>query len=586
MLHFVKKLYKTIFFVVLFSLITTPYPIKAPLSLPSFEQICLGSVSFAALASLLMVYLDSRESRAQNHHKYTNNAHISDEIKQKISTKLKSLRLWKAHRELTANYLAVIDKFPFGITTESTIDLAAARASLDASHCGLSSVKETIIDYLAGIKLSGKSHKILCLSGMPGIGKTTVAESISKALGKKFSKITFGALKTLSSQTYGQEAELSGAGPIANALISAEAENPVILLDEIDKAPDYLLPQLLEILDPAQNKKFKDVYLGFEVDISNVTFIATANDLSKIARPLLDRMQVLELHPYSRQERVTIAHEKLIPQIAADMKLPKSIECKLHLLAEPLVDRIINNEAGVRDLKRYLISGAEKYARLHQEKRALLEDVTISPQEIIKTQHPEMLQLTPAFEIPEQKLVGVANGMYAAGTNGGGLLKIESICIPHGSGQLHANKLQGKFSAEAQNRVFAYVKSIADQYGIDQKTFRENDFMFGDQLYVPVDGPSAGLAHTVSLISTLTNTPVKQDFSMTGAIDMHGNVLPVNGYRDKILGSERSGIRNVVVPAAAKPVIESIKEDFKDLTIFYVSTVPEALKLVFETAQI
>ena len=567
---------------IIFSSIPTQKDLHALRYMPSFEQICLSSVSFAALATLLIAYLEHKDSKKLIHHPYLDNPNIPADIKQKITSKLKSFTHWKGSKELAANYLEVIEKFPFGIKTESTIDLKNAREALDASHCGLKSVKETILDYLAGIKMSGKSHKILCLSGMPGIGKTTVAESISKALGKKFSKVTFGAIKTLASQSYGSDSELSGAGPLANALIIAGTENPVILFDEIDKAPDFLVPQLLEILDPAQNKAFKDTYLGFPIDISNVTFIATANDITKLSRPLLDRMQVLELHPYSRQERIQIACDKLVPQISAEMKLPESIKQKLIQIVEPLVDRIINNEAGVRDLKRYLISGAEKYARLYQENVESVETTTLSPQEIIKTQNPEMLQLTPAFEITEQKLVGIANGMYAAGANGGGLLKIESVRIPHGTGQLHANKLQGKFSAEAQNRVFAYIKSIAERYGISQETFRENDFMFGDQLYVPVDGPSAGLAHAVSLISTLTNQTIRQDFSMTGAIDMHGNVLPVNGYRDKILGSERSGIRNVILPAAAKPTIESIQEDFKDLNIFYVSTVPQALGLLLE----
>jgi ATP-dependent Lon protease len=579
------KLKKTVLlsFLVLFSFST---PATFNFSSINFEKVCLGSMALITVAFFgvsINEILRNTERTTDLSKEFENNSQISGEEKKIITEKISSLGLWKASKELRKNYLEHVRKYPFGIKTESSIDLENAKKVLDLSHSGLHDVKETILDYLAGIKMNGgNSHKVLCLSGPPGIGKTTVAKSISDALGKKFSKISFGSVATLSAQGSGQYEELSGPGPLAKALMSAESLNPVILLDELDKASHELLPQLLQILDSAQNKTFKDNYLGFNLDLSNVTFIATANNLSKVNRALLDRMQILELHPYSKKERLEIGRNKLVPEIASEMKSSPEITQKLHDLVEPLLDKVISNEAGVRSLKRYLITAAEKYARQQVSLPEGESLVDLNVQDVIKTQNPEMLQFSPAFEIASDRAIGVANGMYAAGTNGGGLLKIESISVPHGSGNLTANKLQGDFSTEAQNRVFAYVKSVAADYGISPEILKNNDFMFGDQLYAPVDGPSAGLAHAASLISTLTNRSINQKISMTGAIDMHGNVLPVNGYRDKILGCEQSGIQSVILPIAAKPVIDAIKHDFPNLTIFYVSTVPQALEILFE----
>jgi len=583
------KLNKTLLLSILL-LISLPTPAAINLPHIDFERVCLGAITFATVAFLGFTaneILNDKEAETELSKEFEKKPHISTEEKKIICEKLSGLGIWKASKELRKNYLEHIKKYPFGIKTESSINLENAKEVLDESHSGLHDAKETILDYLAGIKMNGgNSHKVLCLSGPPGIGKTTIAKSMSDALGKKFSKISFGAITTLSSQANGQSEEFSGPGPIAKALMHAESLNPVILLDELDKASPSLLPQLLEILDPAQNKTFKDSYLGFNLNLSNVTFIATANNLSKVNQALLDRMQILELHPYSKKERLEIGRNKLIPEIAREMKSSKEITQKLYDLVEPLLEKVICNEAGVRSLKRYLITAAEKYARqqiLLPEGESLVD---LNVQDVIKTQNPEMLQFSPAFKIASERAIGVANGMYAAGNNGGGLLKIESIIIPHGNGNLTANKLQGDFSTEAQNRVFAYVKSVAADYDISPETLKQNDFMFGDQLYAPVDGPSAGLAHAASLISTLTNKPINQKISMTGAIDMHGNVLPVNGYRDKILGCEQSGIQSVILPAAAKPVIDAIKHDFPDLTIFYVSTVPQALEILFESEKL
>ena len=507
---------------------------------------------------------------------------IPADIFKKIEAKISSLTIWKGAESLIPLYADAIFKFPFGKMTKANISLAETRKQLDATHAGITPIKEMILDFLAGHMASNQTTtKIICFTGAPGIGKTTITESIAKSLGRKFAKISFGGLSSLSAQSSGNHDDLSGPGPIAKALCDADSLNPVILLDELEKAPEHLLPQILEILDPAQNKAFLDRYLGFELDLSNVMFIASANDASALASSLKNRMHMIQMHAYSGAERIEIAKTKLIPEIVTTMNFNDTVRDFLMNLVEPLVDKIVKREHGVRVLKRALQLAADKYARLILEDKPLEE----IPVEIILGQlHPEMLQGDPSDVPATSPVIGITNGMYANGADGGGLLKIVASVIPGGKGELIKNILHGKMSCESHIQTLAFVKSHAAKYNIKPELLTTSDFAFTDQLYDSVNGPSAGVAQTVALVSALTKRPVRPGFAMTGAIDTYGNLLPVGGYRAKILGTAHTGIKKFLIPDFVRPTIEALKDDFNGLEIIFVKTIDDAIDILLEPA--
>ncbi len=506
---------------------------------------------------------------------------LTPEQFKKINNRLTSLKPWKGGDALTLLYINWIAKFPFNKAVDQSLpSLAAAQAQLDKTHAGLRYVKTNILDYLAGYAASNQSStKTLCFSGAPGVGKTTVAESIATALGRKFTKISFGGLVSLSSQATGNHDDLSGPGPIAKAFMDTGCQNPVILLDEIDKAPAHLIPQLLEILDPSQNKAFTDRYLGFEMDLSHVFFIATANEVANIAWPLQNRMQMIGMYPYTRAERIEIAQLKLVPQIITQFNLTPELAQNLQTFIEPLVDVLITSEYGVRVLNRALITAAEKLLV-----QTSLPDAQqqVSVLDVVRSLNPELLQQPkPDFST---SAVGKALGMYANGADGGGAHAKIAAVVPYGSGKLILPDNHGKSSQESYRRVLAFIKINAQRYGIPASTVKENDFVISDEDYCPTEGPSAGLVTTTALISAITKRPVRQNIAMTGAMDINGNTIGVNGYREKILGSAREGLKKFIVPECARPVIEALKDDFKDLEISYVSHIDQALDVLLEPA--
>jgi len=561
-----------------------PQPSKT-LGIPSTKSVLTFAFGFSVPVILGITFAMRADKHCQD---LLKKADIPADTLKIINRKMNELKAYLGSPSLIQNYVEWVVKYPFKKLTQTHATLSDAIIQLNKTHCGVTDVKETIIDYLAGLHTSTAQHqKILCLCGGPGIGKTTIAESIAAALGKKFTKISFGALTSLSSGKSISENHPNEPGAIAKALINAETLNPVILLDELEKAPKNLLPELLELLDSTQNKAFKDTYLDFELDLSKVTFIASVNDVQALPSPLKDRMQIIFMHPYSHKERIEIASSKLIPEICKDFNFGPELQEKIQKLVEPLVEKLAPREYGVRNLKRALILAAEKYARqfLIQKERCSNEEIaTITIREVLAAMNPELLQDNPATILNEKDCVGRVNGMYAQGSSGGGLLKLEIIAIPHGKGKLKSNYLHGDMSLEVQERIFAYVKSISSNYNIDSKMLTQYDFRFGDQNYAKTDGPSAGVAQTAAFISALTGRTIKQNFAVTGAIDMYGNVLPVGGYRDKILGTEQAGIKNIIVPECAKATIEALRKDFPTMNIFYVSTVPQALEILLNPA--
>jgi ATP-dependent Lon protease len=450
--------------------------------------------------------------------------------------------------QVARTYLELILELPWRKSTEETIDLPKSRKVLDEDHYGLEEVKERILEQLAVLKLNPKAHApILCFVGPPGVGKTSLGQSIARALDRKFERLSLGGMH--------DEAELRGhrrtyigamPGRIIQTIRRAGVNNPLIMLDEVDKlGRDFRgdpAAALLEILDPAQNFSFRDNYLDLPFDLSKVLFITTANALDPIPRPLLDRMEVLQLPGYSEEEKAAIARRYLLPRQLEQAGLkPEQVE-----IPEETLKRIISRytrEAGVRQLERALARLMRKIALRFAEGQA--QAVTVRPEDL-----PEMLGSERFFPERARKDLpaGVATGL--AWTEAGGeVLYIEATLLPDGRGLRLTGQL-GDVMKESATTAQSYVWSQADHFGIDAERFRRS----GVHIHVPAgavpkDGPSAGVAMLTALTSLYTRLPARKDTAMTGEITLTGLVLPIGGVKQKVLAARRAGIRRVILPA-------------------------------------
>lgn len=531
-------------------------------------------------------------SEAKNVHAQCNEIlktlNLTPEQFKKIDSHITALKPWKGGDALTLLYIDWIQKYPFNKPLpQEKVSLEHARAQLDATHYGLQNIKENILDFLAGlqrrqISKNNSFTKTLCFSGGPGIGKTTFSKSIADSLGLPFGRIALESIQTLKGGMGEHEMFGDGPGALGKAICEAGSQGAVILLDEIDKACPKVQCQLLEILDPAQNKAFRDSFLGLDLDLSHIIFIASANDISKLPHPLHDRLHIIEMNAYSYQERAAIAEHMIIPDIVREMNFDTQITNYLNALIQPLTRKSLQTEYGVRNLKRMLYLAADKYARMLLENKALTQ---LSAQTILAEIHPELLQNDPAEEPALTAQIGITNGMYAAGKNGGGIFKIAAAAIPNGDGKLLTNILHGKMSRESHTRTLTFVKMNAEKFGIRPEVFKTHDFSFTDQTYGKTDGPSAGIAQTIALISALTKRAVRPGWAMTGAIDAYGTLLPVGGYRAKILGTAATGIKNFIIPECARPTIEALAKDLQGLNIVFAQTIDDALNLLLEPAE-
>jgi ATP-dependent Lon protease len=449
--------------------------------------------------------------------------------------------------QVTRSYLDLILELPWTKATQDVIDLANARDVLDADHFGLKEVKERILEDLAVLKLNPKAKApILCLVGPPGVGKTSLGQSIARALGRKFERMSLGGLH--------DEAELRGhrrtyigamPGRILQGLRRAGVNNPVLMLDEVDKlGRDFRgdpASALLEILDPAQNSTFRDNYLDLPFDLSKVLFITTANALDTIPRPLLDRMEVLRLSGYSEEEKIEIAKRYLLPRQLSETGLtPEKLS-----IPDDTVKRIISRytrEAGVRELERLLGRVARKVARRIAEGHS--EAVTIRAEDLQELLGPERVR-------PERHRLalqpGVATGL-AWTEAGGDVLYIEASILKDGRGLRLTGQL-GDIMRESARAAQTFVWAHAEALGIDPALFKHA----GVHVHVPAgavpkDGPSAGVAMVTALTSAYTNTAVGSDVAMTGEITLSGLVLPVGGIKEKVLAARRAGVRHVILP--------------------------------------
>ena len=445
------------------------------------------------------------------------------------------------------SYLDTCLGLPWHVTTEDDLDQAHARKVLDREHYGLQKVKERILELLAVRKLNTEvKGQIVCLVGPPGVGKTSIAHSIADCMGRKFARMSLGGVHD-EAEIRGHRRTYIGAMPgrIISAINSAKSSNPVILLDEIDKlAGDYKgdpSSALLEVLDPEQNRTFKDNYLDIPFDLSEVLFITTANDASTIPGPLYDRMDVIELPSYTRTEKFNIAKRHLLPKQLKNNGLDGKVSMTSGALYE-IIDGY-TREAGVRNLERTITSVLRKCAQ--KIAAGETEKISVSGTMVKSLLGPEKVK--PTF-ISRADSVGIANGL-AWTSVGGEMLPVEVAVIPNGSGKIEITGSLGDVMKESAQLAVTYARVHAEEYGITPDRFKNTDLhIHAPEGAVPKDGPSAGVTLTTALVSALSGIPVRHDLAMTGEITLHGNVLPIGGLKEKSMAAFREGISTVLIP--------------------------------------
>ena len=530
---------------------------------------------------------------------------LSDEARDKVMKeirKLKNMSAMSAEATVVRNYIETILSLPWQEFTPEKRDINFAHEILDKDHFGLEKVKERILEYLSVRTLvDDMKGPILCLAGPPGVGKTSLAKSIAEATGRKFVRISLGGVR--------DEAEIRGhrrtyigsmPGKIINAIRKSGSANPVVLLDEIDKlSQDFRgdpTSALLEVLDPEQNSTFVDHYLDVDFDLSKVLFMATANSLHTISKPLLDRMEVIRLSGYTEEEKVNIAKQYLVPkQIKANGLQNSNVQMNLNALKELV--RYYTRESGVRSLEREIGSVFRKLARKHLEKyskenpeiaakqdatpgkngkeEAMVNKIDFKPLnlEISETVNEKTIQKylgARRFRIGTQNSnheVGLCTGL--AWTEVGGELLVIEVSILPGKGSLKITGKLGEVMQESAQAAMSYVRSRAAFLGLEDDFYSKIDIhIHVPEGAIPKDGPSAGLALATALTSALTNRPVSKDVAMTGEITLRGRSLPIGGLKEKIIAAHRAGIKKVVIPKENEKDLEDVpKTIMKDITV-------------------
>ncbi|MCM3357796.1 endopeptidase La [Psychrobacillus sp. MER TA 171] len=483
------------------------------------------------------------------------------------------------------NYIEWIVSIPWSNSTEDQLDIKRSEQILDRDHDGLETVKERVLEYLAVRQLT-KSLRgpILCLSGPPGVGKTSLAKSIAESLGRKFVRISLGGVRD-ESEIRGHRRTYVGSMPgrIIQGMKKAGTINPLILLDEIDKMSNDFrgdpAAAMLEVLDPEQNNSFSDHYIEETYDLSNVLFIATANDLSTIPGPLRDRMEIISIAGYTEIEKLSIAKNHLLPKQLKEHGLKKT---QLQVKDDALIDviRYYTREAGVRSLERVLANICRKAALLivsGDKKR-----VTISTKNLEDTIGKRKFRYGQA---ESENQVGVATGL-AYTTVGGDTLQIE-VSLSAGLGKLQLTGKLGDVMKESAQTALSYVRSKAADFGIDP-TFHENKdiHIHVPEGAVPKDGPSAGITIVTALVSALSKRPILREVGMTGEVTLRGRVLPIGGLKEKTLSAHRAGLTTIICPKDNERDIEDIPESVREvLTFHFVSDAEEVLQLALEEAK-
>ena len=509
---------------------------------------------------------------------------LSKEAKEKAETELRKLRSMNpmaAESSVLRNYLDTLLSMPWGKEDKCKIDIEKAKATLDKDHYGLDKVKERIIEYLAVLQRSNSlKSPILCFVGPPGVGKTSLVRSIADAVGRKYIKFALGGVRD-ESEVRGHRRTYLGSmpGKIISSIKKIKTNNPVLLLDEIDKmSSDFRgdpAAAMLEVLDPEQNKYFADHYLDVEYDLSKVMFIATANSYN-LPRPLLDRLEIINIAGYVEDEKLQIARNYLIPK---QLKMHGVKKTELLISDEALLEmiRYYTKESGVRSLEREIGSLTRKVLKkILTDKK--LKAVTITPAELEEYLGVKKYKFGLA-ETEDQ--IGVCSGL-AYSEVGGDLLTIEAVEIP-GKGEIRTTGKLGDVMKESAQAAYSVVQSRINELGIKHKDYKDHDIhLHVPEGATPKDGPSAGIAIFTTIASLLTKVPVKRTVAMTGEITLRGNVLPIGGLKEKLLGASRGGIKTVVIPAENEKDLKDIPESIKkNLKIIPISKVDELYDIAF-----
>ena len=487
------------------------------------------------------------------------------EVKEKLEKEINRLKLLgmnSSESGVIRGYVETLLEMPWNKYQKETADIKLAKKILDEDHYGLEQVKERVLEFLAVRTLNKQGQSpILCLVGPPGTGKTSIAKSIAQALNKKYVRICLGGVQD-EAEIRGHRRTYVGAMPgrIAAGMKQAGVKNPLMLLDEIDKVSKSYRGDtsaaLLEVLDSEQNDKFRDHYIELPMDLSEVLFIATANDAHNIPRPLYDRMEIIEVTSYTENEKFHIAKEHLLPKQLEKNGL-KAEQMKISDQGLKMLIRCYTREAGVRSLERRLGELCRKSARQILEKDKKI--VRINETNLEKFLGKQVYSFNLANEQDE---VGIVRGL-AWTSVGGDTLQIEVNVMP-GKGELSLTGQLGDVMKESARAGLTYIRSIVSNYGVDKEYFEKHDFHIHiPEGAVPKDGPSAGITMATALFSAITEKPVRADVAMTGEITLRGRVLPIGGLKEKILAAKNAGIKTVLVPKKNEKDIEEISAEIK-----------------------
>ena len=508
---------------------------------------------------------------------------LPEEARKEVSrewTRLNRIGKESMESQVIRTYLETVAELPWGVRTEERLDVAEAAKILDEDHYGLGDVKDRVLEFLSVYQLAKKSDqkgRILLFSGPPGVGKTSIAKSIARAMGRKYVRISLGGAR--------DEADIRGhrrtyVGALPGRLIAgmkqAGSKNPVFLLDEVDKLGSGYhgdpAAALLEVLDPAQNDTFTDHYLGVPFDLSEVMFVATANFIQNIPGPLLDRMEVVDFAGYTEKEKLEIAKSYLVKrQLEANGLTPEQLT-----LTDDAVREVITSytrEAGVRHLERELGRLARKITRKIAGKeieRASLDRADVRPLLGRPRVHPE--------KAAREDQVGISTGMYYT-PMGGDIMFIEAAPM-RGKGELKLTGQLGDVMKESAHAAWTFARSHADWLSIDDRVFERDVHVHVPAGAIPKDGPSAGIAMATAMVSALSGRPARHDVAMTGEITLSGRVLPIGGLKEKILGGERAGITRFVIPRDNEQDLEDLPTEIRNqITVTPVDTLAEALAI-------
>lgn len=507
---------------------------------------------------------------------------LPKDVKERANAEIKKLKFMNpmsSESSVVRNYLDWIINLPWKNFSVLNKDLKKAESILDHDHYGLEKIKERIVEYLAvNLRTNKLKSPIVCLIGPPGVGKTSLVKSIARATGREFVKVSLGGLRD-EAEIKGHRRTYIGAmpGKIIQAMKKAKKSNPVMLLDEIDKMGlDYRgdpSSAMLEVLDPEQNSIFNDHYMEVDYDLSNVMFVATANSYDGIPRPLMDRMEMINLSGYTENEKLAIAENYLLPKQLEAHGAKKS---EVDISREVFIDiiRYYTREAGVRSLERNvakLLRKAVKELMTSKETKIVINVDNLGKYLGVKKYQ--------YGEIEKTDLVGVTNGL-AYSEVGGDLLSIEAVLLYGRGGDLKITGKLGDVMKESAQAALSYIRSKSVEFGIRPSIFKYKDIhIHVPEGATPKDGPSAGIAMSTSLVSALTGIPVRKDIAMTGEITLRGRVLPIGGLKEKLLAALRGGVKTVLIPSENVKDLEEIPENIKSgLEIIPVERVEEVFK--------